>query len=83
MGANGSGWVSRGSHGHNGAHFHGGTEKQGETRQKPAIRACFAGVITVNKTSLSWQGWSRGQRGCRGGNNNRPTGARCDVDGHK
>ena len=83
MGANDFRWVHRGVHGGNGVHLHGGTGKQGETRQKPAIRAYFAGVVTGNKTSLSWQRWSRGSERIQGGNNGKSTGARRDMDGYK
>ena len=50
-GTDGSGWVQMGSHGCSGVYLHGGTGKQGETRQKSVIRACFAGVVTDNKNS--------------------------------
>ena len=80
MGANGPGWVRRGSHGCNRVYLHGGERKQGETRQKPAIGTCFSGVRTGNKTSLSWQGQSRGSERIQGGNCGRPTGERYDID---
>ena len=57
--------------------------KQGEMGGKPAIRTYFAGVVTGKKTTRSWQVWSRGSERIQGGNNGRPTGARCDMDGHK
>ena len=56
MGTNGSRGVRRGLQGCYGAYLYGDTGKQGETRQKSAIRTCFSGVITINKTSRSWQG---------------------------
>ena len=83
MGANGPGWVRRGSHGCNRVYLHGAARKQGEMRQKPAIRTYFSGVITGKKTSRSWQGWSRGSERIQGGNDGRATGSRCDMIEYK
>ena len=44
------------------------------------IRAYFAGVVTDNKTSHNWQGWSRGSERIQGGNYDRPTGFWYDMD---
>ena len=67
MGANGPGWVRRGSHGYNRVYLHGEARKQGEMGGKPAIRAYFAGVVTGKKTTRSWQVWSRGSERIQGG----------------
>ena len=67
MGANGPGWVRRGSHGYNRVYLHGEARKQGEMGGKPAIRTYFAGVVTGKKTTRSWQAWSRGSERIQGG----------------
>ena len=68
MGANGTGWVRRGSHGYNRAYVHGGARKQGETRQKTAIRTYFQVWSRARKHHVVDKDGQGGQRGYRGGN---------------
>ena len=65
-GADGCWRVKMGSYACVGTYLQWGTGKNGETKQKSGIRACFAGVVVSNKTACSWQGWSGGERGFLG-----------------